>query len=305
MDKTPERSLLSIEQVGLHLPETPTAALYFDTWGGIAVEHAASIAGYHVAIGGLDHHFIGFCPKGTGWLIQARLHRRHESAVSAGMAVIMPAGLDSTWEGDVPETLRLRLPTRLLDEVENELGSGRGFELLNRFSTRDPLIDAIASLLLLELRRGPGDRDRLLVESLATTVAGHLWRAHNARSNARYGGLDAVDAGALEQAVGYIRANLGQRFRLQDLSAVADVSRFQFSRMFKRAYGVGPAAYIRSVRIAEAKRLIEHSRFSLRQIAATVGFDDQRRFAAWFTQVTGMAPSRWAAIMGVDLTHRE
>lgn len=305
MDKTPERSLLSIEQVGLQLPDKPAAALYFDTWGGIAVEHNAPIAGYHVAIGGLDHHFIGVCPKGVGWLIQIRLHRRHECAVNAGMTVIMPAGLDSIWEGDVPESLRLRIPTRLLDEVENELGSGRGFELMNRFSTRDPLIDAIASLLLLELRRGPEERDRLLVESLATTIAGHLWRAHNAGNDARCSGQDAIDARALEQAISYIRANPGQRFRLQDLSAVADVSRFQFSRMFKRAYGVGPAAYIRSVRIAEAKRLIEHSRCPLRQIAASVGFADQRRFAAWFTQVTGMAPSRWAAIMGIDLTHRE
>lgn len=77
------------------------------------------------------------------------------------------------------------------------------------------------------------------------------------------------------------------------LQAVADifyVSPYYVSRFFKEATGFTFVEYVNSVRIKEAKRLLEHTPLKVSLIANKVGFGSVTHFGRVFKSVTGHVP---------------
>lgn len=69
---------------------------------------------------------------------------------------------------------------------------------------------------------------------------------------------------------------MAQRFReplaVKELAAQVGLTREHLSRLFMERHGVGPATYLRSIRLRHAARLHAEKRLSLREIALRSGF---------------------------------
>ena len=77
--------------------------------------------------------------------------------------------------------------------------------------------------------------------------------AHNRpRRKARRGGLSARQ---IQQVTQYVRDNLDQPIRINDLSAVAGLSVSQFSRNFKVSTGEAPHRWLLNTRLERAKSM--------------------------------------------------
>lgn len=66
-----------------------------------------------------------------------------------------------------------------------------------------------------------------------------------------------------------------------------------FKRRFKQATGYTPLEYVQTLRIEEAKHLLETSRLPTDAVAQTVGYDDPTFFRRLFKRRVGVTPARY------------
>jgi transcriptional regulator GlxA family with amidase domain len=87
-------------------------------------------------------------------------------------------------------------------------------------------------------------------------------------------------------AQNYARSNL-----VAELVRRSKLPESTFSRRFKAATGYTPLAYIQTLRIEEAKQMLEASTDAVELIAAEVGYEDPAHFRRLFRRLTGMSPA--------------
>lgn len=85
---------------------------------------------------------------------------------------------------------------------------------------------------------------------------------------------------------------------VKQLAAQAGVSEVYFRREFKQHFGTSPRAYIRNIRMENAKSLLLTGYFSVGETAARCGFDSISYFSSEFHRMTGMTPSEFARNQG-------
>lgn len=81
---------------------------------------------------------------------------------------------------------------------------------------------------------------------------------------------------------------------LSELAGLADISRFQLVRAFRRHLGITPHAYQVQLRVRLAKRLMA-SGHSPADAAAAAGFADQAHLTRAFSRQFGVTPGRYRA----------
>lgn len=100
-------------------------------------------------------------------------------------------------------------------------------------------------------------------------------------------------AGQLQQ---YIEENYADpNLTIAGLGTVFDKTPSYLSRLFKQQVGCGLLEYINQYRIIKAKQLLVTENQTLRQIAAAVGFENDKTFTRLFKKYTGTVPSKWKA----------
>ncbi len=291
---------VTIDEIFHALPVLPYATTRMREWGGVTVDLYRPVPGTSGSYAAFDHHSLYYIPNGSGRLLQGRDGVVHESIVSAGMSLIMPAGYDSTWEGDVPASARMRVPTSLVDAAAEQIGrrSAAQVEVRNMFEMRDPAIERMALLLMVQLDLRPHPTQRLILESISCALAAHLLRSYNA-----FEPVEQIDAHAFSKAelgrlTTFIHDNIDRSISLADLAAIVNVSRFHFARLFKRSTGVTAIAYVEQCRIQRAQSLIADSDMPLAEIALTTGFADQSHFTRRFHRHVGCTPAAFARDQG-------
>jgi AraC-like DNA-binding protein len=80
---------------------------------------------------------------------------------------------------------------------------------------------------------------------------------------------------------------------LDELAEIADLSKFHFLRQFAQVVGMTPGAYLRTLRLCHAARLLRRSHASILEIALRVGFADHPSFSRAFARHMGMTPSEY------------
>ncbi|MBY0440138.1 MAG: helix-turn-helix transcriptional regulator, partial [Burkholderiales bacterium] len=77
---------------------------------------------------------------------------------------------------------------------------------------------------------------------------------------------------------------------LEGLAARAGLSRTVLAERFRSAMGETPLAYLRTVRMQKAVRLLSETSRTLEQVAREVGYQDAFGFSRAFKRSTGLAP---------------
>jgi AraC family transcriptional regulator len=143
---------------------------------------------------------------------------------------------------------------------------------------------------LLEQAGNAFDRDLTKARSYIEQARAMLTSTFDSAPSSEGGGLAPWQIKRIET---FIKANIEESFRAEDLAAVARLSVSHFSRAFRRSFDQSPHAYILSQRIGYAQTLLLTSREPLSQIAISCGMADQAHFSRLFRKLTGETPSRW------------
>lgn len=87
-----------------------------------------------------------------------------------------------------------------------------------------------------------------------------------------------------------LERDYGDRITLSSLAEEFHVSPSHLSHLFRAVTGYSPIAYLVNVRLSEAKRLLEISDLSVKEIVFRCGFSDESNFSRTFRQRTGLTP---------------
>lgn len=101
---------------------------------------------------------------------------------------------------------------------------------------------------------------------------------------------------AVAVAQAYLEAHAAEPVALADLAAAVGLSPFHLVRVFRRAVGVPPHAYLESVRIRRAQQLLAAG-LPLAEVAYAVGYSSQSHFTTRFRRVIGVTPGRYRAAL--------
>jgi AraC-like DNA-binding protein len=97
----------------------------------------------------------------------------------------------------------------------------------------------------------------------------------------------------VQDAVYRIRSDYAQTLSVQSTAAALRVTPQHLIRSFRKTMGISPLDYIHTVRMERAREMLRMSRLSIKEIAAAVGFPDQRRFARLFSRTQGVSPTAY------------
>ncbi|OZB98631.1 AraC family transcriptional regulator [Paenibacillus sp. XY044] len=93
----------------------------------------------------------------------------------------------------------------------------------------------------------------------------------------------------------YMEANFAGAVSLDELSALAGLSKYHFLRSFTRERGISPYSYLETVRIGHAKKLLEQG-VPPADTALQTGFSDQSHFSNFFKRFIGLTPRQYMRI---------
>jgi AraC family transcriptional regulator len=101
-------------------------------------------------------------------------------------------------------------------------------------------------------------------------------------------------ADPLERAMAHIRQHAAEPLALDELSRIAGLSPYHFSRQFTARFGQGPMAELRARRLAiAADRLTGPAPAPLVELAFDCGFESQEGFTRAFKRAFGVSPGRF------------
>jgi AraC family transcriptional regulator len=257
-----------------------------------------------ISVPGLPEHVV-MVNVGRPYRLEERLDGRvYRTFGVKGDVALVPAGTPTEFrspsrEGQTVESLAIGLDPGFVSRVAAEADlDPDGVELVGTLGGRDPEIERIGASLLPEI--GANDSfGGLYMDSLANLLAVHLLRHHSslgrrrARETEPRGGLSS---GALRRVTDYVEENLADGLTLDELSAVAHMSPFHFSRLFKASTGLSPHRYVVGRRVERAKELLSKTSLPLHEVARLAGFADQSHLAKHFRRHLGVTPRRFRMI---------
>ena len=110
---------------------------------------------------------------------------------------------------------------------------------------------------------------------------------------------DETEHGAIEQEIEnvchYLEVHYTEHIALDDLEKFADMNKYSLLRSFTRIRGITPYRYLQTVRINEAKKLLEQGVKPL-DAAMQTGFVDQSHFSNFFMKFIGLSPGQYRDI---------
>lgn len=84
-----------------------------------------------------------------------------------------------------------------------------------------------------------------------------------------------------------------QHITVEQLAAIEHYNPSYYCGWFKKQFGLSPMAYIRNLRLENAKNLLEHTDYTLMQITQQVGYQNQSTLAHLFQAYFGITPGKY------------
>lgn len=107
---------------------------------------------------------------------------------------------------------------------------------------------------------------------------------------------NAREAKRVLEAVNHIEADVSRAMQLQDLAAIAGLSKYHFLRVFRRLIGVTPYQYLLNARLRRAALALASTGESVLAIALDCGFGDLSTFNHRFRETFGAPPTQFRAL---------
>jgi len=156
----------------------------------------------------------------------------------------------------------------------------RPFQHFPDFAATQSRIERVTHLMHADPPLGKLVAEQMIRDWLA------FWAIHENRSADPPLGVDQRVAEAVE----LIHENYDHPLTVEQLAETARLSEAQFRKLFKRAQGIGPKAYIAEYRLKQAAQQLRVSTASAKEIAYDTGFSDAHYFHLMFRKRFGCTP---------------
>jgi len=110
---------------------------------------------------------------------------------------------------------------------------------------------------------------------------------------------EATSEGArkVQQSIAYMMQHLDRPLQIARLAQVAHISPSHFFVLFKRWTGFSPMEYFIRLRMQRAAQLLVSTALSVKEAAATLGYDDPFYFSRVFKSVHALAPTDYRVMV--------
>lgn len=209
--------------------------------------------------------------------------------------VVTPAGISSGWKWH--ETSKVIVITLDPEKFERFAQSEAGILLTSRQLKDLPLFKdpdlCSAGAMLLEALTSRAVGAELLFESLARVFLIKLIQKYGQLPEEELAFSGSFTSKHYQQILAYIQENYRQNISVEELAETAAMSVAHFSRLFKKATGQSPMAFVMTYRIEQAKKKLEEPDMPLIDIALESGFADQSHFNRVFKKHQGTTPKTY------------
>jgi transcriptional regulator GlxA family with amidase domain len=90
-----------------------------------------------------------------------------------------------------------------------------------------------------------------------------------------------------------LEGNSHKHIAIEDVARLVNLSTGRLAHLFKSEMQISIQQYVTQLRLAEAKRQLESSFLSIKEIAASVGFSNVTRFVVCFKNFVGATPAHY------------
>jgi PAS domain S-box-containing protein len=97
----------------------------------------------------------------------------------------------------------------------------------------------------------------------------------------------------LMPVIRHVEEHYPRSVSMAEMARLAGLSPTHFNRRFRQLLRMTPTAYLRAVRVQQARTLLVTTRKTLAEIAALTGFTDQSHFTKRFRKTTGLTPDAY------------
>jgi len=104
----------------------------------------------------------------------------------------------------------------------------------------------------------------------------------------------------VRQLILHMAANYRRTISLPQMAALVNLSTSRVTHLFTRDTGIGPVAFLRSLRMRKASRLLRETSLSIKEIMHLSGFNDASHFVRDFEQRFGLTPSEYRSRHRLD-----
>ena len=104
----------------------------------------------------------------------------------------------------------------------------------------------------------------------------------------------------LRRARDHIDRHFAEELDLDELAALARLSKFHFLRSFAKVYGRTPLAYLGERRVERAQDLLRTTNLTVTEVCHAVGYSSLGSFSSRFREIVGETPSAFQARYAVS-----
>ena len=275
----------------MHLPEAATKAAVRDRplLRGLVVV----AAGYSPKATGQFRHrpqdngtaLLIYCVKGGGWCELAG----HLHTVRAGDLLALPPGVPHSCGAHLstPWTVHwAQAAGENLRDYLSELGVSAQAPLV--WMGDDLQLARLFNEVLRSLEQGPSFPNLLHASHALGHLLAVMIRHRHEQTRDTSDTVQKVAEGII-----YMSEHLDQPMRVSALAALANLSPAHFSVLFKEQTGCSPRDYLHLLRIHRACQLLRSSNLNVKEIASSLGYQDQFHFSRQFKAFQGVPPSKY------------
>ncbi|KAB7667623.1 AraC family transcriptional regulator [Bacillus sp. B1-b2] len=97
----------------------------------------------------------------------------------------------------------------------------------------------------------------------------------------------------MKKAIRYIEENFTTVESVEEVAAVATLSKYYFTRLFKKITGFTPLQYVTKLRLEKAIKLLRDTDYTIEEIARMIGYANASYFIKVFRQWVGYSPGEY------------
>lgn len=243
----------------------------------------------------LDHHYLAMHLGGG-----KRVRRQGDGAaidcdVRAGSVTVVPAGSAFRWltQGPIEFAHLYIAPRRLARTLRDTFDRDpAAIALRPTVGWEDPVVTSLMQAMLDPELDGSSD-GRLTRDAWFEALLVRLVHRGSTLELASPRARNSLAPRTLTRLKAHIEQHLGDNITLDDLAAVAGLSRFHLCRAFREATGLPPHAYLTRERVTMARRLLRTTGMPIADIAKACGFASPNQFATTFRKYVGVTPTHF------------
>jgi AraC-like DNA-binding protein len=141
---------------------------------------------------------------------------------------------------------------------------------------------------------GYGEMIRALTAKLILDTA----RSVVAEASAEEASGKTPGEAAVQQAVRYLRDNLGRQISVRDVAAQVHLSQRHLRRLFQQKMGMSLIDYLTKLRMETASAMLLDRKLAIKEVAYAAGYPDVHYFTTLFHRERGMTPGKFRASGG-------